>query len=141
MAFNMLSDEEFEKLQKRVTRDLTLTKDNVMAKSIELPKLYTLYNRLYNRELNVLRNIGNQKHRLYKKLYHKYKFEGDFRLDTKNEIEVYVLGDDDYSDLRIAYDTQSIIVDFLEKTLKSIQRTSFNIRDYIELQKFKKGIE
>ena len=136
----IMSDEEFKKLQIIAKRDTDINQDNVMEKSLEMTKLYTTYSRKYATQLGKLKNINIEKAKLYKKLYHHYKFDGDFRLDTKKEIEGYVFGDTDYTELRLLADKQTIIVDFLEKTLGNIQRASFNIRDYIELQKFKKGI-
>lgn len=135
-----MSEEDFIKLQARTEKDTTIDADNVEEKVLALSKLYTRYNRRFHGQLKILKNINTKKVKLYKKLYHHYKFDGDFRLDTKKEVEVYVYGDDEYGELRLEYDQQTRVVDFLEKTLGNIQRASFTIRDYIELQKFKKGI-
>ncbi len=140
MSYKLMEDTQFKSLQAKVNKDLTITPDNVMQKSLDLSKLYTEYSRRYYTQVSILKNINIEKVKLYKKLYHHYKFDGDFRLDTKKEIEVYVLGDDLYCELRRDYEKQTIIVEFLEKTLSNIQRASFTIRDYIELQKFKKGV-
>ena len=140
MSYVIMEDTKFKSLQAKVNKDLTITPDNVMQKSLDLSKLYTEYSRRYYAQVAILKNINIEKARMYRRLYHHYKFDGDFRLDTKKEIEVYVLGDDLYCELRRDYEKQTIIVEFLEKTLSNIQRASFTIRDYIELQKFKKGV-
>jgi len=140
MSYVIMEDDKFRALQAKVNKDLTITQDNVMQKSLDLSKLYTEYSRRYYTQVGILKNINIEKVKLYKKLYHYYKFDGDFRLDTKKEVEIYVLADTEYCQLRLDWDKQSIIVEFLEKTLANIQRASFTIRDYIELQKFKKGV-
>lgn len=141
--YNVLTTEKFKILKNKVLEDITLTPDNIEEKSITLPVLYSRYNNIYNSQLILLKNINSDRLKTYRKIYHNYRFGGDkinYRLDTKKEIESYVFGDDEYLELKMVYDRQTAVVDFLEKTLQNIQRMSFNISHYIEIQKFKRGV-
>lgn len=139
IAAKFLSDEEFEVLRQRVIRDTTVTLENVQSVSMKLPKLYAKYNYRYNSQLKILKNINTDMKKTYKKLYHHYKFNGDFRLDSNKEIELYVNGDDEYCELRLLHDKQTVIVDFLEKTLDNLKQMSYMVNQHIEFSKFKKG--
>jgi len=134
-----LTEEKFEQLKRQAVKDTTVTKENIQNISMSIPKLYSKYNYIYNSQLKILKNINNDMKASYKKLYHKYKFHGDFRLDSNKEIELYVLGDDEYCILRELYDNQVVIVDFFEKTLDNFKQMSYMVNQYIEFSKFKKG--
>jgi len=136
-----MDDNDFQKLKKYTEKELKLTPDNVMDKSISLNNLFVHYQNLYVAERRKLKDINNTMKKTYSELYHYYKFEGfDFKLDSKSEIETYVFGDDKYYDLKVKHDKLSLQVEYIKSTMDQIQKTSFQIGHYIDLLKIKNGL-
>lgn len=142
-----MTKEDFDKLKKQVELEMKLDPSNITAKSISLSNLnYELLAILSNQK-RLLNSMKIERDRVYGKLYHYYKFgrlEGRenfaFSLDSKSEIESYIKSDDVYYKLAISLSQQEIIVDYLDQIIKSINSINYNIRNYVELQKFTKGI-
>ena len=137
---NVYDDKMFIQLQKRIIKDIELTKDNVQEKILELPILYTKYRKLYFEQRRILKNISNEIKQTKKERYHYYKFSAGFRLDSATEIKLYVDGDDELCTLRLLYDKQDGIVSFLEQTVQDISRMSYLIRSYVDLEKLRNGV-
>ena len=136
-----MTDEKFQDLKKFTKKQLNLTTDNVMEKSLMFNNLFIHYQNLYVSERRKLKDINNTMKKTYAELYHHYKFgEFDFKLDSKTEIETYVFGDDKYYNLKLQYDKQSLQVEYIKSTMDQIQKTSFQIGHYIDLLKIKNGL-
>ena len=138
----MYSDKEFDDLQKKVYKDLALSSDNVNQKILDLPKLYTKYRKKYFDQRRLLKNINNDIKRTRKKRYHYYKFDNEDRgyiVDTYNERMLYVDGDDEVCDLLYLKDQQEAVVEFLKATISQIDKMSYTIRSYIDLEKLRNG--
>jgi hypothetical protein len=133
------SDDKFITLQKRVILDLKLTQDNVKLKILELPILFTKYKKLYLEQREILKNINIDIKKTRAKKYHHYKFDGDFRLDTATEINIYVDGDNEMCHLNVLLDKQEGIVEFLNDTISQISKMSYLIRSYVDLEKLRNG--
>jgi len=134
-----MTEKEFQKLQENINNDLNLTKSNILEKSIEIPKLYTKYLNIYNKELRIFKEYSLLKDNTYGKLYHYYKFEGEFKLDKKTEIEPYIKSNEKY--LKICYKLNNIEIycKHLEKILESIKQMGYSIKNFIEYKKFLSG--
>ena len=142
MKFKVYTDEEFDALQKKVYKDLSLTADNVHQKILDLPKYYTTYRKKYFDQRRLLKNINNDIKRTRKKRYHYYKFDNEDRgyiVDTYNERMLYVDGDDEVCDLMMLHDKQEAIVEFLKSVISQLDKMSYNIRSYIDLEKLRNG--
>ena len=142
MATEMLSDKDFSNLQKKVYKDLELTPDNVQQKILDLPKLYTVYRKKYFDQRRLLKNINNDIKRTRKKRYHYYKFDNEDRgyiVDTYNERMLYVDGDDQVCDLMYMLDKQEAVVEFLKSVISQIDKMSYTIRSYVDLEKLRNG--
>ncbi|MEM4260971.1 MAG: recombination mediator protein UvsY [Candidatus Woesearchaeota archaeon] len=131
--------EDLEKLKKIASEDLKITEDNLAKKSLDIPILYHKYLDIFINELKQLKQLSLDKDKLYGKLYHHYKFESNYSLDTKNEIEVYVKGNDEYYIKALAYYQQEIVVKYLESILDAFTKMGFNIKNHIEFKKFLAG--
>jgi len=119
-----------------------LTRDNVNDKLLEMAVIYTKYRKLYYDQKTVLKNIDLEIKKTKKKRYHYYKFGEDFefRLDNATERMIYVDGDEELCDLYLLYDKQESIVDFLKDTMSQINKMSYLIRSYVDLEKMRNGI-
>ena len=81
--------------------------------------------------------IATDKDKLYGDLYHEYKFKSDFQLDNRGEIDVYIKANDKYYNKCLEYQTQEIIVKYIEETLQNITTTGYRIKNYVDLLKLK----
>lgn len=135
----MYTEKEFTALQKQVHIDLELTADNVQEKILKMPILYTKYRKKYFDQRRLLKNINSDMKRTEKKRYHYYKFDYDHRLDNKAERDIYVSGDEEMVELSLMYDEQIDIVEYLKDVISQINKMSYSIRSYIDLEKLKNG--
>jgi len=132
--------EDFQKLKDVVEKELKITDENVLEKSIQLSNFYAKFLQIYSKELKILKSLYHEKDKVYGKLYHHYKFEGDFQLDTKAEVEAYIKADDTYYKIALKYSQQEIQVKFLEQVLDHINNLGFRIKNYIDLKKMSQGL-
>jgi len=131
--------EQLEKLKVKVNNDLQLTDANVLDKSLNLPILYQKYLDVFISQMRVFKNLERDKQNMYSKKYHHYKFEGDFQLDSKGEIETYINGDDDYDELLRKYNVQALVIEYLENVLDNIKKLTFTIKNYVTFKMFLSG--
>jgi hypothetical protein len=132
--------DDFKKLKIVVEKDLKWDKDTAQSKEIQLSTLYAKYLDVFMTQANIRRKLELKKLKLYGTLYHKYKFDFQFQLDTKSEVESYINADDEYYDLSLELSNQEMITNYLGEVLKEINTIGFNIKDYIELEKLKRGV-
>jgi hypothetical protein len=135
-----MNNETFLKIQNDFDNDIIITPDNVMNKILMIPKLYSKYLNLYIREKRLLKIINTDVDKLFKKIYHDYKFNKNFVTGTIKEIEKYVSGDDDYIKIKLKFDKQSVYVEYLEKMLQVLNGLGYQINNYVDLLKIKNGI-
>lgn len=138
-TISVYTDEQFEKIQKRAYLDTKFTPENVQAKILELPKLFTKYKKLYLDQRKILKNINTTIKKTRARKYKYYKFDYDYRLDNASEINTFVDGDDEMCELNIMLDRQEGIVEFLEDTYKMISKYSYILRSYVDLEKLRNG--
>jgi len=110
-----------------------------MEKSIQLSNLYSKTLQIYSKELRILKMKKVDMEKTFGELYHKYKFNFDYQLDTKAEVENYIKSDDIYYKLALEYAQQEVQVNFLEQTLGHINNMGFRIKNYIDLKKISLG--
>ena len=140
MAQKRLSDDEFRGLLKKFYKDVDINRDNFESKILEPPKLYVKYRKLYFDQRRLLININSDIKKALKKADHYYMFDYDYKLSTKSDREIQIEGDDAMVELRIEYERQSDIVDFLKGALKEISDLGYKIHSYIDYMKLKNGI-
>lgn len=131
--------EEFKKLKTVIEKDLTLTKENVLLKNIEIPKLYSKYLDIFSILLKKYKSLFRKSEILYKNKYHYYKYDFKYDLKNKSEIDLYVEGDKDYIELKKQVDESELMLKYVEKTLNNINTMSYNIKNFIEYTKFLNG--
>ena len=130
---------DFEKLQKITEQKVTFEKHNLLGKLTELPVLYQTYLRILINEQKELNELKSKQDIIYGQLYQTYKFESQYRWDTKNEIESQINADSTYNSIRSSCMEQESVVNYLSITLDNIKSMSFQIRSYIDYEKFLNG--
>jgi len=135
-----MTKDEFKKLKLMVEKSLKITHDNVTDKTISLSTLYANLIQVYSKEVKILKTKFHDKEKIYGDLYHHYKFNFQFQLDTKAEVEAYIKADNKYYTAALEYVDQEIVVKFIEQTLDHINNIGFRIKNYIDLKKMEKGL-
>lgn len=133
--------ELFEKVKKKIEKETEVNADNIEAFPFRIPKLYFQILDIYSTEKRVLSELKGSLSTLYREKYHHYKFDVDFSVgNSKGDIEAYIFGDEDYHSKKLEYDFQSIVVEYLEKSLETIKNINFIINNYVAIQKLKHGL-
>lgn len=130
---------DFEKLQKITETKITFEKHSLLGKLTEIPVLYQTYLRILMKEQKELNDLKSKQEVLYGQLYQTYKFESTYRWETKNEIESQINSDPSYTSIKAQYQDQEVVVNYLSITLDNIKSMSFQIRAYIDYEKFLNG--
>ena len=139
--FEVFSDEKLLALQKRVASNLKLTPDNVQQKILEMPIIYIKYKKLYLEQRGILKNINTTIKQTRAKRYKYYKFgDYEYHLDNTTEVNMFVDGDDEICELNILYDRQEGIVEYLKDVISMISKLSFQIRNYVDMEKLRNGV-
>lgn len=132
--------EELRQLKAYVAREITLTPDNIEEMTLKIPNLIGKFLGRYVDERRLLKELKAEVSTAYHTSYHKHKFDFNYKLDTKSEIESYVFADEDYRAKKLAYDTQEVCTEYIGSVVEMLQKMNFNISYYLDFQKLKLGI-
>jgi len=135
-----MKSESFQKLKIKIEEELKITPENVEAKSLQLSNFHTQCLQIFVKELQILKNKIIEKDKVYGELYHKYKYNFEYQLDTKGEIESYIKADDKYYKIALECAQQEVQVRYLEDTVTQINNIGFRIGNFINLRKIDKGL-
>jgi len=134
-----MTDQEFADLKRHVEKSLHINDSNAIQLCQQIPLMYQQYLDLYLTELQTLKDIKAQKDILYGQLWHKYRRESEYEIDSKHEIEAYIKREQSYYELSIKINKQEIISQFLELTVNNIKQLSFTIKTYLDFKKYLNG--
>lgn len=68
-----------------------------------------------------------------------YKIDYDMKFDTKDELELFINSDEEYISLREKVLIVEAIIDYCEKVLDKLKSKQFEIKNWIDWQKFISG--
>jgi uncharacterized protein with ATP-grasp and redox domains len=132
----LLDDEKFRDMVKNdVAIDKGLLDNEILTHTTKIQRYVTLW---FNKGFQ-LKNKIRERDKLYRELYNYYKFQYEKVLDSFSEIKTYIEGDDKYIELQKQIDEITIDYNFLEKTLENLKDKGYNLKNYIEWQKYLKG--
>ena len=136
-------------LQELWKKDSVIDTDLYCEESTKIPQLHMRYMEFFNtyalmkkeREIE-MRRLIREKWLYYKgkapsKVYKEMPF--DFKLTTKEEVNMFIESDDDICKLQYKIDYIEQIINFLEGVLRQIGNRNFQIKNAIEWEKFKNG--
>ena len=139
-----------EQLQDLWKKDSEIDPDKYGEESIRIPQLHMRYMEFYNtfslmkkdRE-SEMRSLIREKWIFYKgkapaKIYKDTPF--DFKLTTKEEINMFIEADDDVRKLQLKIDYIDQVVFFLDGILRQINGRSYQIKNAIEWERFQSGM-
>lgn len=138
---SVLDEQGLQDLYQMVYNDTKLTDDNMMDKSMELPRYATKYTIMLTEQEKILKGMKIDLDKIIQERHHYYRFgDYEFRLDTKSEIATYIDGDDKVITHKKMISFQEAVVDYLKATVSNISKTGFFIKSYIDLYKMKNGM-
>ena len=139
-----------EKLQEMWSEDSVIDPDKYGEESIRIPQLHMRYMEFYNtfslmkkdRE-SEMRSLTREKWIFYKgkapaKIYKDTPF--DFKLTTREEINMFIDADDDVRKLQLKIDYIEQTIFFLDGVLRQINGRNYQIKNAIEWERFQSGM-
>jgi len=126
-------------LKKQIEEDLEITEKNLLSKNFEITRLFNKYNLMYISILKKYKKIKNELNLLYKQKYHYYKFDFNYGLSSKAEIDLYVKGDNDYIKKSDIVDDCYIKLKMIENTLEEIKNVRYHVSNIIKIKTFMSG--
>lgn len=130
--------------------DAKIDKSDLTTESLKIPIVLAKYQRHLVQESKILRSA---EHLLHKKKLDVYKYyTGDApdevykqkplnKKPLKSDIEKYYMdADTDYQKLEQEINNQAMKVKLIEDQIKALSQRSFNIKNAIDWEKFKNGI-
>lgn len=135
-----MTNEMFLKLKRRADLDLQFTEENAIEMAMKIPNLYQRYLNVYIDELRDLKSLDISVDKKYGELYKYYKFDDNRAWGNKGEIDTQINSNEGYTDLKRESIQKEFVVKYLEEVLANINRMSFSVKNFIDLQKFKAGM-
>ena len=131
----------YDELKKQVAIDLELTPDTAEIKSLKLSSIYIKYLDLYMNEVRKLKDIQAVKEKQYTLLLHKFRKEGFEKFEVKGkDTDHYIHLDEEYVKIVSEFKEQTFITNYLENVLEQCNKLSFNIKNFVDIQKVKLGL-
>ena len=138
-----------ETLQELWKEDCKIDDDLYCEESLKIPRLHQKYMEYYNTFSLMKKEKDGDYRRLLKEkwLYYKGKAPSsvykempfDFKLTTKEEINMFIESDDDIMKLQYRIDYIEQILLYLDSVLRMINNRNFQIKNAIDWEKFKNG--
>ena len=126
-------------LEKEAQQDLEKDTPDLELLSFEAPKLLSKWLRYLNYEHQVLIALEDEQKELFGKLWHHYKYEFEYTLETRQEIMTYVESDEKMRKLQRRIAIQKNKLDYIENVIKTLRERSFHVRNILEYRKFISG--
>jgi len=134
-----MTNQEFIELKKHIEEILHVNDTNALKLCRQVPLLYQQYLDLYLTELQSLKELKAERDVLYGQLWHKFRRESRYDLDSKHEVESYIKSDKIYYELAIKINKQEIYSTYLEQTVNNIKQLGYSIRNYLDFKKYLNG--
>ena len=139
-----------ETLQEMWKKDSEIDPDKYGEESIRIPQLHMRYMEFYNTfslmkkdRDSEMRSLTRDKWIFYKgkapaKIYKEMPF--DFKLTTREEINMFIEADDDVRKLQLKIDYIEQTIFFLDGVLRQINGRNYQIKNAIEWERFQSGM-
>lgn len=130
--------DELNKLKKEATEDLSITEQNALEKTLEVPQLFQRYLSLFLRESLILKKMRVNLDKLYGQRFRYYREDYGRELRA-GEIEHFINSEEEYHKKNLEYQTQEAICKYLEDTTQKMKNLSFDLKNFIDLRSFLGG--
>jgi hypothetical protein len=135
-----MNSTEFNAFRVSVERDLTLSRDNAQEMVQKSSNLSLRYLDVYITEKAKLKGLISTREHTYAERYKHYKFHGDYKIEYKTEVDIFVKGDDEYRTIAKRCDAQEIVVEFCSEAYSRASKLTYNTKQYLEYEQLKLGV-
>jgi len=101
-----------------------------LAKWVDLKQQYLMY----------YQQIEQDKNKLYRDLYEYYKTEYHLNIETKDELRLFIETDKNYQEIFQKYKLLKQIIKFIDDVIDVLKNKLWEIKYYIDWQKFINGV-
>ena len=131
---------ELVEFKKQVARETAISPENAQEMSLKILNIRMRYLDIYSEEKQKLKAIEVQMIRMYNALFKKYRYENNqYKTETIKEVESFVRDDDDYYNLTVKYEIQTVVVEYLKDVCSGIEKYGYLIKNYLDFQMLKTG--
>lgn len=131
--------ETFNKLKAKATKDVKLTKENLLEQSYNIAINYQIYLDILSKEQQEIYKLESQLDVVYAKWLKYYKFDDQYEWKTTKEIDRMIFSQDEYIEIAQKVNFQKIVIDYLDKLLKNIHSMTYGIREIREIKALLEG--
>lgn len=140
---------KLEDIQLEAEKDLRFDKTKLIDASIDTPTLVNKYYGFLVTEGRILKMIENKLFEVYKELYDYYLHLAPpevyvakpfNRKVLKGDVDMYIQSDQLYADMINKIEAQKYKVKYIEEIIKQLNQRTFNIKNIIEAEKFRHGL-
>ena len=139
-----------ETLQDLWKTDSVIDPDKYGEESVKIPQLHIRYMEFYNTFSLMKKDRESEMRGLWKQKWIYYKGKApatiykeapfDFKLTTKEEINMFIEADEDVRKLHLKIDYIEQVIFFLDGVLRQIQSRNYQIKNAIEWERFQSGM-
>ena len=140
---------KLEEIQSEAEQDLRFDKNKLVDASIDTPSLVNKYYGYLITEGRILKMIENKLFEVYKELYdyylhlappESYTAKPFNRKVLKGDVDMYIQADQAYADIVNKIEAQKFKVKYIEEIIKQLNQRTFNIKNIIEAERFRHGL-
>lgn len=132
-------DDKLEKLRDELHDAFSINNKNLDGEVMKTISKLHYYNGLLAEEKLVLNRIIRKKNEIYGKLYEKFRFNSDVKLD-KGEVQYWIDRDPLWQKIQSYYESHKELCDLIERSIKALQTKSFAIKNLIDIKRIELGM-
>ena len=138
-----------EELQDLADKDLKINDTELDLESLKTPQLHNKYSKYHNKYSNLLKVAEQDLARITREKWEYYTGKADpsvyqqkpFNIKLlKPDVDKYIKADEDMIKLEQKVTYIQSVVDYLDKTIRTISNRTFQIKNAIDWKKFTSGV-
>jgi len=128
-----------DQLKEKAKKDLAIDTSNLDVCSVRIPYVSGEWMNFLNDEIISLKKLEFDYDKQFRLKWKFYKTEFNMVLKDKNEVMIFINGDEDIIELKMKIVKKKEKVKFIESTINTLNQMSFNISNAIKFLMFKSG--
>jgi len=129
----------FEDIQDEYREDIIWNELNASSKVSKCSRYVAKYQKYYFNGLSKLHDVEETLGNKYQSLYIEYKMDFEIKLSS-SEIKTFIETNSEYLKLKKAQKKLEAQINFFEECIKNINSIRWDIKTFLEMEKFKQGI-
>lgn len=133
-------EEKYQEIKKEISEMFVVDQHELGSEAIRHISKMHHYNSRLSEEKIMLFKIKRKMDEIHGELFEKYRFNNNFKVTTKGEVEEWINRDIRWQRICTRYEYQKIIVDGYARVVESIREKGYMIKNLIDLKKIELGI-